>query len=130
MWSKFINWLKRIWRKKPKRPGSAVNLEYDMANRRLTWGWPTVSSRQAPLKHAVIDLRVDPSLPWDFQDTVNYVEGEVPELLLLDVNPGQFFYRCTIVDIEDQTDPSPVVISIVGAYDPPGSAVNFTATDE
>jgi len=101
-----------------------------MANRRLTWGWPDVGPRQAELDHAIIDLRVDESLPWDQQDIVPYVDGEEPSLLLIDVNPGTFFYRCTIVDIEGQTDVDPAEIEITGASDRPGQALNFAATDE
>lgn len=99
-----------------------------MANRRLTWGWPDVGPRQAALSHATIDLRVDPSIPWDLQDTVD--ASGPGELLLIDVNPGQFYYRCTIFDVEGTPDESPAETSIIGAYDPPGSAVNFTAADE
>lgn len=123
-----IEWFLRWWR---KPPGQAINLEYDMANRRLTWGWPEVGPRQAPLAHALIDLRVDPSLPWDNQDVVEYQDGALTgELLLIDVNPGTFYYRCTIVDDRGTPDALPAVIEVSGAYDAPGSAVNFTATDE
>ena len=127
MWQWLIDWLKRWWR---KPPGQAVNLELDMANRLLQFDWPDVGPRQAALKHAIIDLRVDESLPWDFQDTVPHVDGEPSAALeLLDVNPGRFIYRCTIVDVEDQPDLNPAETEISGAYDPPGSALNFTATD-
>ena len=101
-----------------------------MADRLLSFDWPDVGPRQAALKHAIIDLRVDESLPWDFQDTVLYVDGDTgASLELLDVNPGRFIYRCTIVDVEDQTDLNPAETEITGASEPPGSALNFTALD-
>ena len=98
-----------------------------MSNVRLTWDLPVVSARQAAISHTIIDFRVDPTLPWTLQDTVDV--AAIQELLFVDVQPGAYFYRATVVDV-DGVSGLPVETSITVAFDPPGAVTNFIATEE
>ena len=98
-----------------------------MTNMRLTWDLPNVSIRQAPIQHTVIDFRVDPTLPWAMQDTV--AAAAVQELLFVDIQPGSYFYRATVVDA-DGVSGAPVETQATVAFDPPGIVTNLTATEE
>ena len=67
-----------------------------MSDVRLTWDLPTVTPRQYPIAHVRIEFRVDESLPWTIQDTVDAAAAQ--ELLFVDVQPGTFFYQAIVVD--------------------------------
>lgn len=98
-----------------------------MANRRLAWTLDPITARQAPIAGVEISLRVDPSLPWDVQDTI--LPEEPQELLLIDVPPGTFYYRAVIVDNQGNRG-GDAEVSAFGLYDPPGVVSNFTVTEE
>jgi len=94
---------------------------------RLTWDLPTVTPRQYPIAHVRIEFRVDESLPWTIQDTVDAAAAQ--ELLFVDVQPGTFFYQAIVVDEQGQ-EGAPVETSINIAFDVPGGVENFLATEE
>lgn len=98
-----------------------------MSNVRLTWTLPPVTPRQYSIDYTRIEFRVSDTLPWTEQDVVPASNPQ--ELLFVDVQPGSFFYRATVVDTEGNEGP-PVETSIVLAFDPPGSVTDFIATEE
>ena len=98
-----------------------------MANRRLTWELPVVTPRQAAIKHVEISFRADASFPWTKQADVPVDDPQ--ELLFVDVAPGTMYYRAIIVDVENIAG-SPVEGSATAAFDPPGTVMNFTITEE
>lgn len=123
MWKWLKKWLRWLF---PKKPGRVKNLGYNMTDRTLTWDLPQVSARQAPILHTRIDFRTDTDLPWTTQDTI---AADAPQqLVFADVQPGTFFYRATVVDV-DMQEGEPVETAANLAFDPPGSVSNFTATD-
>ena len=120
MWRRLIQWLFGV-----KRLGKVKR--FDMANRRLTWVLPNVSARQHPIAGVEIAFRVDASLPWTVQTTVP--AGDTQELLFVDIPAGEMFYRAVVIYAVGARG-NDAVISATGAYDPPGSVTNFTATEE
>ena len=98
-----------------------------MADRRLTWVLPNVTSRQHLIVGVEIAFRVDASLPWTMQTTVPAADTQ--ELLFVDVPVGEMFYRAVVIDAVGARG-NDAVISATGDYDPPGSVTNFTATEE
>jgi hypothetical protein len=86
-----------------------------------------VGARPAALDYVRIAFRVDESLPWTEPDRV--ASDSPQELLFVDVQPGPFFYRATVVDVEG-TEGAPAETSAFLAFDPPGTVQNFKATDE
>jgi hypothetical protein len=110
-----------------KKPGRVRQLEFDMANRRLTWALPVVTVRQHPIERTEIAFRVDTTLPWTVQTSV--LEADIQELLFADVPVGDMFYRAVVIDTSGARG-NDAVISASGAYDPPGAVTNFIATEE
>ncbi len=98
-----------------------------MSNVRLTWALPTPTSRQRPILHTEISVRVDPSLPWTVQDVV--VPTAIQELVFNNVAPGNHFYRAVVVDI-DNVRGAEVETSVTVPFDAPGVVTSFTATFE
>lgn len=98
-----------------------------MSNVLLTWNLPTVSKRQAPLKHTRVEFRVSQSAPWTAQDTVP-ADGP-QEFRFMDVDAGTTYYRVIVVDTVGQ-EGQPVETSADVPLEPPGVVTNLTATVE
>ena len=98
-----------------------------MANRRLTWVLPNVSTRQHPIQGVEISWRVDPGFPWTVQTEVP--EAATQELLFVDVPVGEMFYRAVVIDVVGARG-NDAIISATGAFDIPGTVTSFIATEE
>ena len=98
-----------------------------MANVRLSWLLPSVSPRQRPLEHTIIDARVAAELPWT---AISNVPANLPsELVIEDSAPGRWFFRARAFD--DQGTPGPEATTQVDVgFDPPGAIAEFSATLE
>lgn len=96
-----------------------------MSNVKLTWTLPNVSSRQKPIKHTMISVRVDPSLPWTDQTPV--APDGAQEINFIDVAPGTYYYRGIVEDVDGKAG-DPVETSVTVPFDPPGVISSFTAT--
>lgn len=122
MWHWIKKLIRLLW---PKDPGRVK--DFKMTDRTLSWILPNVSPRQAAIDHTIIDFRVDESLPWTVQD--NVASDGPQQLVLVNVMPGRFIYRATVVDAGGQPGPSVEIEITNNAYDPPGSVESFTAVD-
>lgn len=97
-----------------------------MTDRTLTWQLPPVSNRQAQHDFTRIEFRASADLPWTTQDEVP-ADGP-QQLVFVDVNAGQFWYKATLFDVLGQMS-EPVEITAELPYDPPGSVLGFNHTD-
>ena len=96
-----------------------------MANVSLSWALPTVSPRQRPILHTRIDFRAVGVAQWTTQDVV--APDVAQALEFVDVAPGDYEYRGTVVDV-DLVEGSPVTTTVSVPFDPPGQITSFTAT--
>jgi hypothetical protein len=94
-----------------------------MSNITLSWNYPSVSGRQRPHAHVLIDARVSDSLPWT---NVALVEAPAESLVLEDVAPGEWSYRARLVDVDGRTS-EPVFASAAIEFDAPSALVDFHA---
>lgn len=95
-----------------------------MANNvRISYSLPSVSSKQAPLKHVLIQVRVSPLAPWTDLATQPV---SLTDLVLTDVSPGTWFYQGFAVDVNDQRSKNAAGGSVTVPFEQPGDLVNFT----
>ena len=123
-----------VWMFGFRKPGKVqqFNAEVDeMANVRLTWVLPNVSTRQRPLAHTTIDARVSADLPWTPIANVPANSADTPttEAVLEDVAPGTWFYRARAFD-DQGTDGNPAHAQVSVGFDRPGTISEFVATLE
>lgn len=102
-----------------------------MANVRLTWVLPNVSTRQRPLAHTAIDARVSADLPWTPIANVpaNATDTPATQAVLEDVAPGTWFYRSRAID-DQGNDGNPAHAQVSVGFDKPGAITEFVATLE
>jgi hypothetical protein len=98
-----------------------------MSNVLLTWVLPPVSLRQRAILHTKIEFRAVGVVEWTLQDTVS--PDVAQELRFVDVPPGDWEYRGTVVDV-DGVWGAPATASVAVPFDAPGVITSFTATLE
>ncbi len=98
-----------------------------MANVRLTWALPPVTGRQRPIRETKIEFRALGIQQWTEQDRV--APDVAQELVFVDVAPGDYEYRGTVVDVDGKEGPPETTTASV-PFDGPGSITSFTATLE
>lgn len=97
-----------------------------MANVRLSWTLPSVSGRQRPISHVLLESRVSDELPWT---VIAEVPASANELLLEDVAPGEWQYRGSAVDDQGRQGPESVTTAAI-EFDAPGALGAFVAAVE
>ena len=120
-----LNWLFGY-----KQPSKVIDLKAEldsMGNVRLTWALPEVTSRQKPILHTEISVKLAPELSWTVQDIV--VPTATQEILFANVFPGTKYYQAVIID-EDSTRGVPVETNIAVPFDAPGVVTTLTAVLE
>ena len=99
-----------------------------MANIRVTWDLPTVTPNNHPILHTLVEMRVDPSLPWASAGNP-VLPTDVQELLSTDLAPGTYHFRVTPVDTAD-TLGTPAEASTEIVAEVLGSVTNLVLTVE
>jgi len=95
-----------------------------MATYDLNWTLPQVLGNQRALKNVVIDVRQVGNAAWTNVTTV-----AVPAVkLTLDIGPGNWEYRCTVVDVGNVASLNPKVVTVNIQYSPPGDVSVFTVS--
>ena len=97
-----------------------------MGNVRLSWEYPTVTTRQRPHKAVRLSARVSDTLPWT---SIATVDAPGTELLLEDVAPGTWFYRAILEDDQGKLS-DPVFADTAMEYDAPSPLSLFAAAPE
>lgn len=108
-----------------RRPSPLVSLELerDMSSIQLTWVLPTPTSRQRDIAGVRIEGRVSEELPWT---ELNVVDAPETSLLLQDISPGDWTFRCIVLDVAGVPSP-PIEASTSLDFDPPSPVSSFTA---
>jgi hypothetical protein len=101
-----------------------------MTTRTISWALPTVSAKQRPIDHTVVEYRAKPNageLQWTVQDQVA-ANGE-QKLEIADPAPGTFQYRLTAVDVDGKADPNSPIVEKALDFDAPSSVTNIQVID-
>jgi len=97
-----------------------------MSNFDLKWTLPTPTAKQRPLKHVLIEVRQVGMTAWTLVTTVPVPTTQ----LTIDIGPGIWEYRATVVDAADVKDPTGKIatVTVVATFDPPSTVGTFTIT--
>ena len=99
-----------------------------MSDIRVTWALPEVTLRNLPVKHVLVEMRVDPSLPWSAAGNP-VLPDDVQRLVSADLAPGTYFFRVTPVDDGDVLG-EPAEGSAAIGFDPLGRVTDLTLVVE
>ena len=97
-----------------------------MANYDLKWTLPSVAANQRALKNVVIDVRQVGTTTW-----TNATVVPVPTTTLVaTIGPGNWEYRCTVVDVGNVASLNPKIatVNVPVPLVEPGDVSTFTIT--
>jgi hypothetical protein len=96
-----------------------------MATVRATWTLPAVSRNQRPIDRVLVQLSADGGQ--NFADFANVRAEDVQEIVVTELEPGDYAFRHAVYDI-DERQGSPVVTPFVVDAQAPGVVQNVQVT--
>ncbi len=95
-----------------------------MGSRTITWEFEPLTARHRPRQHVLVQSRVDPSADWS---AGNPVPDPETSITFPDLDPGEWFWRLTVVDVSGASSPGVEVSSQID-FDDPDDVINVNVS--